>query len=104
MNLTPTQIAILILVALVGRELISLCTSYFFKKVTRDDYVTKKDCAECKLRTTDYVTRHDCEACAQKDETIIARLSHEMSTVKGILLVMAINQGIDPEELKGLTR
>lgn len=103
MTLTPTQIAVLILIALVGRELITLATSYFFKKVTRDDYITKKDCEACQIRIQSYITKNDCEACARTDDNVIARLSSEMATVKGILLVIAVKQGIPPEDLTRLT-
>ena len=104
MNLSTTEIAILILVALIGRELINLSTGYFFKKVTRDDYVTKKDCEACVMRTSDFITRQDCEMCSKQDDDTMSRLIDDMSTVKGILLVMAVKQGVNPEDLKGLTR
>lgn len=99
---TTAQIAILILIALVGREIITLTTTYFFKKVARDDYVTKKDCEGCLLRTKDFITRQDCELCAKQDDSTLAKLTSEMSAVKGLLLVMATKQGIPPEELKDL--
>lgn len=103
MTLSTTETAILILVALVGREIIQLCTGYFFKKVTRDDYVTKKDCEACVMRSSEFITKKACEACSKQDDGTLDRLIDDMSTVKGILLVMAVKQGVDPEVLKGLT-
>jgi hypothetical protein len=103
-NLSSTEIAVLLLVALIGREIVNLATRYFFKKVTRDDYVTKGDCQTCQLRAKEFVTKSDCEACAKQDDSTLNRLTADMSTVKGILLVMAVKQGVPAEDLKGLTR
>lgn len=93
----------MLVIALIGREIISLATSYFFKKVTRDDYITKKDCEACQVKVSAFVSKKDCEACAKSDDSVINRLTTEMAAVKGILLVMAVNQKIPAEELKGLT-
>ncbi|OHD22459.1 MAG: hypothetical protein A2Y38_24975 [Spirochaetes bacterium GWB1_59_5] len=104
MNFAATESALLILVTLLAREAISLVAGFFFKRLTRDDYVTKKDCEACVMRSSDFITKKDCEACSKQDDDTMARLIDDMSTVKGILLVMAVNQGVNPEELKGLTR
>lgn len=104
MELSLANASILIVVALAGREVINQVTAYFFKKVTRDDYVTRKECEAHQLRTRDFVTQQSCDQCSKQDDVALSQLTSDMSTVKGILLVIAVNQGVDPEKLKGLAR
>jgi len=103
-TLSGSQIASLIVMSMVGLKLTDLIVGYFFKKVTRDDYITKKDCEVCLMRTKSFVTREDLDAMSRADDEILARLIDDMSTVKSLLLVMASKQGIPVEDLKGLVR
>lgn len=104
MTLTNTEIGILLVIALTGRELITLVTGFFFKKLTRDDYITKKECEMHQLRTRDFVTKQSCEQCSKTDDGIQAKLIADMATCKDILLILAVKQGVPPEQLTGLTR
>lgn len=71
-----------------GYKLLELIINYFFKRVTRDDYITQSAC----------------EACSKTDEATIKHLSDEVHTIKGILLVIAVKVQIDPSQLAKLTR
>lgn len=92
-----------IVTSIVGLKLIDLSTTYFFRRLTKDDYVTKKECEEHRGKHQDYVSKKDCELCLRQDENIISKVTGEISTIKGILLVLAVKSGIPPEELKKLT-
>lgn len=93
MGQTHANPYILVLAAVIIYKLIDLAVSYFFKRVTRDDYITKSDCAACKAKQTP----DDLEAFKEEIRDCI-------SEFRGILLVVAINGGMKPEELKELTK
>lgn len=103
MNLTSTELAVLIVIVLVGRKLIDQATGYFFGKLVREDYVTKHECETHQLRTKDFVTKQSCEQCSKADAGIQAKLISDVGTCKDILLILAVKQGVPPEQLTGLT-
>lgn len=78
--------AILVVMVLVGRELLSLATGYFFKKLTRDDYITKSDCNKC----------------SKDDESAMRGLASDISTIKGLLLALAMNKDLTADDLTKL--
>lgn len=82
------QTAMSIVVGAAGYKLLELIITFFFKRATRDDYVT----------------RADCEDCCRQDDTTISKLTTEISAIKGILLVLAVKNEIPPEQLAKLTR
>ena len=88
MDLMAAHPAISVLLILFFWKLIELGTQYFFRKLTRDDYVTKSDCANC----------------GKKRDGAFEELCIRISELKGIVLVVAIKSGVDPKELTALTR
>ena len=68
----------------VAYKVLELAVGYFFRKLTKDDYVTKEDCKRCE----------------QQD----SKLATEISTIKGILLVLAVKNEIPTEQLAKLTQ
>lgn len=97
MTVTVTQMAILIVVALVSFELMKLSTRYFFGRLTKDDYVTKtaldEKCKDCHQRHTQDLTT----SARQLDGLCV-----DMKEMKQILLIVALKNDISPEELKTL--
>jgi hypothetical protein len=97
MELTQVNPVILVVVGVVAFKLMDLGTGYFFKKITRDDVVTKGDCENL---------RENCMI--QKDVRDLKDTSEELcdriNEMRGIMLVMAVKSGVNPEELKDLTR
>lgn len=81
-----TDAAILIVTVLVVQEALKLSTGYFFKKLTRDDYVTRSECVKC--------TKSDKEA--------MDKLSDGISTIKGLLLALAMKKELTADDLKAL--
>lgn len=71
-----------------GYKLMELFISYFFRKLTRDDYVTRKDC----------------EHCQKTDDDSIRKLTSDIAIIKGILLVLAVEKEIPPDQLAKLTQ
>jgi hypothetical protein len=69
-------------------RLMELGTSYFFRRMTKDDFVTRRECSQC----------------AKQGDSTIIRLAAEVSTIKGILLVLAVNADIPTEQLAKLTQ
>jgi hypothetical protein len=88
MDLMAAHPAISVLLILFFWKLIELGTQYFFRKLTRDDYVTKSDCTNC----------------GKKRDATFEELNKSLSVVKGILLVVAVKGGVDTDELKSLTK
>jgi len=79
--------AMTVVISVGGYELAKQVIAYFFKRVTRDDFITKTDCQQCE----------------KADADITAKLTSEIATIKGILLVLAVKSGIPPEQLSKLT-
>jgi predicted MarR family transcription regulator len=88
MDLMQAHPVIAILCGLFIWKTIELGGNYFFKKVTRDDYITKADCQNC-------VAKRDKE----KDE-----VCERLAEIRGIVLIVAVKAGIRPEELTDLTK
>lgn len=81
-----TDAAIIIVAVLVGQEGLKLATGYFFKKLTRDDYVTRSECAKC----------------AKLDKEAMDKLADGLSTIKGLLLALAMKKELTADDLKAL--
>jgi hypothetical protein len=97
MTLTVTQMAMLIIGSLICLELIKLATSYFFGRITRDDYITRAVLeAQCKM----------CHETSKNDHRgaidQLDGLYKEIRETKQIVLIVALKSGISPAELKGL--
>lgn len=97
MELNQTQVVMLVVVAAVAWKLLDLGTAYFFKRITRDDVVTNKDCETNRLNCSISKDVKDL-----KETT--GDLCNRTSEIRGIMLVVAIKAGINPEELKDLTK
>lgn len=76
-------------------KLIELGGNFFFKKLVRDDYITKSQCEECSARQ---------DASARQDESAYNELCDRLTELRGIVLVVAVKAGVSPEELKDLTK
>ena len=83
-NLDWTQL----LVAVVAYKLIELLVASVYKKMAGNHYVTRKDC----------------ESCAKQGDSAVTKLTGEVATIKGILLVIAVRADIPPEQLAKLTQ
>jgi hypothetical protein len=88
---------ILVIVGIVGLKMMDLGTSYFFRKITRDDVVTTNECKNLRENCTIVKDVRDL-----KDTS--SDLCDRVSEMRGIMLVMAIKAGVNPEELKALTK
>jgi hypothetical protein len=99
MTLTVTQMAILIVLALVALELVKLGTRYFFARITKDDYVTtaalEKKCKDC-------WQNNDRDRTDKEHQ--LDGLCQDMKEMKQILLIVALKNEISPEDLKALVR
>lgn len=92
-----THLAILIMSALIALELVKLGTQYFFKRITKDNYVTDEMLeAKCK----DCHERHTQDRRASGDQLTI--MSREVREIKQILLIVALKNDISPEDLRAL--
>lgn len=80
------EAAIIIVAVLIGQELLKLVTSFFFKKLAREDYMTKADCLKC----------------TKDDDNSMRRLESDISTIKGLLLALAMNKDLTAEDLAKL--
>ncbi len=80
--------AIMVVGGAAGYKLLELVIGYFFRRVTRDDYVTRKDC----------------EHCQKTDDNTIKKLTADIAIIKGVLLVMAVDKEVPPEHLARLTQ
>jgi hypothetical protein len=98
-----THTAMLVIISIVGMEILKRVVDYFFKRATRDDFITKADCAQCKKTIGDFITRADCAKCEKAGDDITTKLASEIAIIKGILLVIAVKSGIPPEQLSKLT-
>jgi len=83
----PELGAMTVVGALMAWELTRQAISYFFKKLTKDDYITK--------------SAH--EGCQKQGDEELKKLTQMVSTMRGILLVMAVKEGIPAEQLQKLT-
>jgi hypothetical protein len=90
-QLTITHVGILVFVIMIGSELIKQGTQYFFKKLTKDDYLTKADCQSCSAKGSSTDIR-DLEK----------KFDERMGEMRGILLVVALKANIPMEDLKPL--
>jgi|WetSurMetagenome_2_1015567.scaffolds.fasta_scaffold235051_3 hypothetical protein len=97
MTLTVTQLAVLIVVAIVALELIKLATQYFFGRLTKDNYVTTEE------------LQQKCSGCHENNSrerrtngTQLEVICRDMKEMKQILLIVALKNDISPEELKTL--
>jgi hypothetical protein len=87
-TLTLGQLGMLAVFSSIGMHLLNLGTSYFFKKITRDDFVTKTSC----------------ERCSRQGDTEVKKLTEEIRVMKGILLAIASKAGLPIEALKELVQ
>ena len=71
-----------------GYKVLEMMLSYFFKRFTRDDFLT----------------RDDCNQCSKSDDTTIEQLTAEITSIKKILLILASKAGIPPEQISELVR
>ena len=83
-----SNIAMTVVMGAAGYKSLELVLVYFFKKVTKDDYVTKKSC----------------DVCGKQRDTSLDKLVAEISIIKGLLLVLAVKNGVPPEQLTNLTK
>lgn len=79
--------AMTIILSVAGYKMLEKLIDMFFKRITRDDFITKADCGQCE----------------KADADVTAKLTSEIATIKGILLVLAVKSGIPPEQLSKLT-
>lgn len=77
-----------LIVGLILFKILEFIVQMGLKKLTRDDYVTKKAC----------------EDCSSKDSASMSRLTSEIAIIKGILLVIAVKGEVSPEDLAKLTQ
>jgi hypothetical protein len=91
-QLTVTHVGVLVFMIMVGSELIKQGTQFFFKKLTKDDYLTKADCQNCGAKGSSTDIR-DLEK----------KFDERMGEMRGILLVVALKANVPAEELKPLT-
>lgn len=83
-----TNTAMVATMAIIGFKLLDQVVAYFFKKATKDDYITKSECAGCDRR----------------EDAAVDKLASEISTIKGLLLVLAVKNEIPAEQLAKLTK
>lgn len=86
--MVDAQAAMTVVLAVGGYKVLELVIGYFFRKVTGDEFVTKKSC----------------EACAKQGDGAVTKLTGEVATIKGILLVIAVKSDIPPDQLARLTQ
>jgi hypothetical protein len=67
---------------------VELLVTLVFKRLTSNDFVTKKAC----------------EDCSSRDNVSMTRLTGEIAIIKGILLVIAVKGEVPPEDLAKLTQ
>ena len=80
--------AMVFVIGAAGYKLLDQIVPFFFRKLTKDDYVTAKACGDCK----------------SERNIVLDKLAAEISTIKALLLVIAIKNGIPAEQLAGLTK
>ena len=85
MDMNTAMVAVL---AVAGYKVVDLVVTYFFRKLTKDNYVTKSECAGCE----------------KAGDAAIDKISAEISTIKGLLLVLAVKNQIPAEQLAKLTK
>ena len=83
----PESAQHLILGIVIYQVVVFICQQVF-KRLTNNDFVTKKAC----------------EACSKQDFESMKRLTSEVAIIKGVLLVLAVKKEITPEELAKLTQ
>lgn len=82
------NVAMVAVMGAAGYKLLDQTISYFFRKLTKDDYVTKKEC----------------EGCEKKKDTSLEKIVAEISTMKGLLLVIAVKGELSDDQLAKLTK
>lgn len=87
--------AIQILLFLGVWEVIKYLINAFMKKQTDPPYVTRSECASCKGNAEQFRAFLTAE---------MRRVSESLDSMKGILLVVAIHAGVNPEKIKDLTK
>lgn len=87
--------AVLIVVAVIALKLIDLATTFFFKKLTKDDYITKAECVKLRESCPSSKTTNDLNEFKKEIRT-------SLGVIKGLLLGMAVKAGIPVEEYKDL--
>ena len=79
--------AMVVVLGITGYKVLDHVVAFFFRKLTKDDYVTKKEC----------------EGCEKQKDSSLDKITSEISTIKGLLLVLAVKNEIPPEQLAKLT-
>lgn len=97
MEIGQVHPVILVIVGVVALKLMDLGTTYFFKRITRDDVVTTSDCKSLRENCTILKDVRDMKKTSED-------LCDRINEMRGIMLVMAVKAGINPEELKDLTK
>lgn len=95
--MTAMETATMLFAGLVMSEVIKLSIARLFKKTVDTEYMTVERCQTC---------RHECALARNSSNTGIREsmkeLGQAMDTMRGVLLVMAVKSGVEPEELKEL--
>ncbi len=63
---------------------------YFFKRITKDDYLTKKHCDQCKMERKD------------NDNDFRREVREKLGIITGALVVMAAGKEVSLEEIQKL--
>lgn len=77
-----------IIIGIAIYKAIELIVALIFKRLTSNDFVTKKAC----------------EDCSNRDNLSMNRLTGEIAIIKGILLVIAVKGEVPAEDLAKLTQ
>jgi len=80
--------AMVMVLGIAGYKVLDQVVVYFFGKLTKENYVTKTECAGCE----------------KQSDTAMEKVSAEIAVIKGILLVLAVKNDIPPEQLVKLTK
>ncbi|HBG07669.1 MAG: hypothetical protein A2075_09095 [Geobacteraceae bacterium GWC2_58_44] len=77
-----------IIIGIVIYKVVELLVQLVFKRLSSNDFVTKKSCDDCSSR----------------DNVAMTRLTGEIAIIKGILLVIAVKGEVPAEDLAKLTQ
>lgn len=87
---SPATLGLLLVLGMAMLKFLEHAIGYFFKRITKDDYLTKKHCDQCKTERKD------------NDNDFRREVREKLGIITGALVVMAAGKEVSLEEIQKL--